>query len=77
VVEPSNATLGVSEGTIAHNDVDYSAIWFTLPNGTYSYTILPRTYFGQSGNVAVADSDAIIQVYLFLLAGGCSSTSSG
>src|SRR5271169_4498409 len=31
VVEPSNATLGVSEGAIAHNDVNYSAIWFSLP----------------------------------------------
>ena len=77
VVEPSNATLGVSEGTIAHNDVNYSAIWFSLPNGTYSYTILPSTYFEQSGNVTVADSGTVILVYPFLLAEGCSSTSTG
>jgi hypothetical protein len=77
VVEPSNATLGVSEGAIAHYDVNYSAIWFSLSNGTYSYKILPRTYFGQSGNVTVADSGAVIQVYPFFLAEGCSSTSSG
>ena len=63
VVEPSNATLGISEGAIAHNDVNYSAIWFFLPKDTYTYAIFPKTYFGQNGSLTVEGGDVVIQVY--------------
>ena len=77
VVQPSNATLPLSYNT-SHltYDSNYSAIWFSLPDGTYSYTILPKNFYGleQSGNVTVDGSDVVVQVSAFVTAMGCSST---
>jgi hypothetical protein len=78
VVQPSNATLPLSfNGAPLTSDGNYSAIWFSLPNGTYSYTILPNDPLGsaQSGNVTVDGSDVTVQVYAFVEAMGCSTTS--
>lgn len=79
VVQPSNATLPLSfNGGPFTGDSNYSAIWFSLPNGTYSYTILPDDPLGshQSGNVTVDDAGVTVQVYAFITAMGCSSTTS-
>jgi hypothetical protein len=81
IVQPSNATLPLSSNGIFHftGDSNYSTIWFSLPNGTYSYTILPDYSLGshQSGDVTVDGSNIMVQVYAFVTANGCSSTSSG
>jgi len=80
VVQPSNATLPLSSDGIFHftDDSNYSTIGFSLPNGTYSYTIIPDYSLGshQSGNVTVDGSDVTVQVYAFVTANGCSSTNS-
>ena len=78
VVQPSNATLPLSfNGGPFTGDSNYSTIWFSLPDGTYSYTILPNDPLGsaQSGNVTVDGSDVTVQVYAFVEAMGCSTTS--
>ena len=48
VVQPSNATPPLSyANTHLTSSGNYSAIWFSFPNGTYGYTILPKNIFGQ------------------------------
>jgi len=79
IVQPSNATLPLlrsTNGTSDDFDINYSAIWFSLPNGTYSYTIFPKNFYGQeqSGNVTIDRSDVVVQVSAFITAMGCSST---
>jgi hypothetical protein len=77
VVQPSNATLPLSyNGAPLTGDSNYSTIWFSLPNGTYSYTILPKDPLGsaQSGYVTVDGSEVAVQVYAFVEAMGCSTT---
>ena len=79
VVQPSNATLPLSSnGAHLTGDSNYSTILFSLPNGTYNYTILPDNPLGsaQSGNVTIDGSGVVVQVYAFITAMGCSSTSS-
>ena len=76
IVQPSNATLPLSyNGSHLTGESNYSTIWFSLPNGTYSYTITPDDPLGsaQSGIVTV-DSNAVVLVYAFVTAMGCSSS---
>jgi hypothetical protein len=77
VTQPPNATLPLSYGaTRLTGNSTYSTIWFSLPNGTYAYSILPNNTLGleQSGNVTVDGSDIVVQVYAFVTSMGCSST---
>jgi hypothetical protein len=79
IVQPSNATLPVTydEAPISlTSDINYSTIWFSVPNGTYNYTVLPKDPFNaeQSGNVTVDGTDVEVQVWEFITAMGCSST---
>ncbi len=77
VVQPSNATLPLSyNGSHLTGDSSYSIISFSLPDGTYSYNILPDDPLGslQSGSVTVDGGDVVVQVYAFITAMGCSST---
>jgi len=77
VAQPPNATLPLSYGaTRLTGNSTYSTIWFPLPNGTYSYSILPNNFQGQeqSGNVTIDGSKAVVQVTAFITAMGCSST---
>lgn len=79
LTQPSNATLPVSyTGAHLTSDSNYSAISFFLPNGTYSYTIVPTDPFSreQTGNVTVDGSRIDVQVWSFITAMGCSSTTS-
>ncbi len=75
-VNPQNASLNVSVENDSQNDSGYSEISFIVPSGTYGYTIIPATYFSQSGNVTVSGSDASVQVFQRFLAEGCSSVAS-
>jgi hypothetical protein len=78
IVQPSNATLPLSyDGSHLTGESNYSTIWFSLPNGTYSYTIIPNDPLGspQSGNVTVDGSNFVVQVYAFGEAMGCTTTS--
>ena len=78
VVQPSNATLPLSYAASRLTDNStYSTIWFSLPNGTYTYSILPNDPLGtkQSGNVTVSGSRVVVQVYAFVTSMGCSTTS--
>lgn len=78
VVQPSNATFPVTygEGSLLTSDSNYSTIVFSVPNGTYTYAILPKDPFNgeQSGNVTVDGTDVQVQVGQFITAMGCSST---
>jgi hypothetical protein len=79
VVQPSNATLPLSySGSHLTSDSNYSTIWFSLPNGTYNYTIIPNDPLGspQSGNITVDGGNVVVQVYAFSTAMGCSSSTS-
>jgi hypothetical protein len=80
VVQPSNATLPLSYGSSRLTDNStYSTIWYSLPNGTYNYSILPKNIFGQeqTGNVTVDGSNVVVQVTAFITSMGCSSTTTG
>jgi len=79
VVQPSNATLPLTySGTHLTYDSNYSTIVFSLPNGTYNYTIVPNDPFNpeQSGNVTVAGSDVQVEVGEYITAMGCTTTTS-
>ena len=65
IVRPSGATLPLSEGGFQaggtfQND---SVISFSVPNGTYSYSIDPKAFLGQAGNLTVDGDDIIVQVH--------------
>ena len=80
VVQPSNATLPLSySASRLTGNGTYSTIWFSLPNGTYNYTILPKNIFGQeqTANVTVDGSGLQISVIAFVTPFGCSTTSTG
>lgn len=79
IVQPSNATLPLSYNLLhLTGGSNYSTISFSLPNGTYNYAILPVDPLGsnQSGHITVDGSDIAVQVYAFIMAMGCSSSSS-
>ncbi|MGP8057974.1 MAG: hypothetical protein ACLP9K_10300 [Nitrososphaerales archaeon] len=65
IVQPSNATLPLSESSFQASPSfeNYSAIWFSVPNGTYSYAILPQVALPQhSGSVTVDGKDTTVEV---------------
>jgi len=78
VTQPPSASppLSYSASRLTGNST-YSTILFSLPNGTYNYSILPNDPLGteQSGSVTVVGSNVVVQVYAFITAMGCSSTS--
>jgi len=77
VVQPSNATLPLSYAASRLTNINSSStIWFSLPNGIYTYSILPNNFNGQeqSGNVTIDGNDNVVQVTVFITAMGCSST---
>jgi hypothetical protein len=79
VVQPSNATLPLSYvGARLTSDSNYSTIWFSVPNGAYDYTILPKNFFGveQNGTVKVNGGNVQVQISAFVTAMGCSTTAS-
>lgn len=76
MVQPSNATLPLNY-TSAHltGDSNYSTISFSVPNGSYNYTILPNNFYGarQSGIATINGSNVRVQISAFITAMGCSS----
>lgn len=64
-VQPSNATLPLNEShfTAGANDEKYSTITFSVPNGSYNYTVYPQSFLRQTGIVTIDDSDIVIQVH--------------
>ena len=80
VVQPSNATLPLSyAGGHLTPDSNYSIIWFSVPDGTHDYTILPKNFQGeeQNGTVTVNGGDVEVKISSFITAMGCSTTTSG
>jgi hypothetical protein len=78
VVQPANATLPVAyNGAHLTSDANYSTIVFSVLDGRYNYTIAPNDPFNgeQSGTVTVDGSDVQVEVWDFITAMGCSSTS--
>jgi len=76
-VQPSNATLPLSYGgTHLTSDSNYSTIRFSVLNGTYDYTVLPKNFLGeeQNGTVTVGGGNVQVQIYTFVTSMGCSST---
>lgn len=79
VVQPSNASLPLasdSQTSVSGSNNNYSTITFSVPNGTYSYTIIPKDPFNriQSGNVTVDGSDIQVEVWEFVTAMGCTTS---
>ena len=77
LVQPSNATLPLTyNGANLTSNSNYSTIWFSVPDGTYDYSVLPSNFHGQeqSGTVTIAGSNVLVQVSAFITAMGCSST---
>jgi hypothetical protein len=72
-VQPSNAPVpltwdGDSNYTVSGPYRNYTTISFSVPNGTYNYSILPTSPFGdtnQSGSVTVKGSDIQVEVSQF------------
>ncbi len=64
IVRPSNATLPLSESSFGAgpSGENYSTISFSVPNGTYNYTVYPRSFLGETGIVTVDGSDVLITV---------------
>jgi hypothetical protein len=77
LTQPSNATLPLSYGNARlTSNSSYSTISFSVPNGVYSYTVVPTGFAGkQSGNVTVSGSNVEVEVWSFITAMGCSSSS--
>jgi len=76
-VQPSNATLPLSYGGARlTSDSNYSTIGFSVRNGMYDYTILPKNFSGveQNGTVTVSGGDVQVQISAFITAMGCSTT---
>jgi hypothetical protein len=79
LTQPSNATLPLSYSN-AHltSNSSYSTISFSVPNGVYSYAVVPTGFAGkQSGNVTVSGSNVEVEVWSFITAMGCSTSASG
>ena len=77
LVQPSNATLPLTyNGAHLTSNSNYSAIWFSVPDGSYDYTVLPSSFRGemQSGTVTIVGSNVVVQVSAFITAMSCSST---
>lgn len=65
IVEPASATAPIQESGVEEYSPSFkntSVIIFSVPNGTYSYTILPKSVFQQSGNITVSSSDQVVRV---------------
>lgn len=79
LVQPSNASLPLayySRTSASRSDSNYSTITFSVPNGTYSYTIIPKDPFNrvQWDNVTVEGSDVQVEVWEFVTAMGCTTS---
>lgn len=75
-VQPTNATLPLSYSNARlTSNSNYSTISFSVPNGVYNYTVVPTGFAGkQSGNVTVSGSNVEVEVWSFITAMGCSSS---
>jgi hypothetical protein len=86
VVQPSSAPLSSltypgnyslsPEQQLAGSEGNYSTISFSVPNGTYDYTIVPKDPFNreQSGSVTINGGDAEVEVWEFVTAMGCTTS---
>ena len=63
VVEPSNATLPLSNTQMAGlpSYKNFSVIWFHVSNGVYTYVVAPTDFF-HNGTVTVNSANTIITV---------------
>ena len=64
IAQPSNATLPLS-GAYSESSAYYliSKIVFTVPNGSYNYTVIPSELMPASGTVNVNGSDSIVELF--------------
>lgn len=61
IVEPSAETVsGAVSGTY---DTKYSTIVFSVPDGTYSFTVIPNGFSVQSGTITVNGQDVDVQLH--------------
>ncbi|HXW95515.1 MAG TPA: hypothetical protein VEJ19_07405 [Nitrososphaerales archaeon] len=63
VVEPSNATLPLSNTQMAGlpSYKNFSVIWFHVTNGVYTYVVAPTDFF-HNGTVTVNSANTIVTV---------------
>lgn len=75
VVEPPSAGFPLPEGGIEMSSSfkNYSVIVFSVPSGSYNYTVYPQVAFlYQRGTLVVGQSDVVVQVQVNLeIGGGC------
>ena len=78
IAQPSNAMLPLPESgsTALSSYENYSVIWFSVRNGTYSYSILPQAFLQRSGTMTVdgMDTTVVVQAATILCTETASST---
>jgi len=63
IMKPANSSMTVDAGLEAVKNLSLSVITFSVPEGTYNYTVLPTYAFGNLiGSVVVNDSGVDITV---------------
>jgi len=65
IIRPPNGTFPTVESgfKVSNSYENYSVIWFSVPNGTYTYSVFPQMELAQSGIVSVVGSDTVVQVH--------------
>ena len=61
---PANAALPIPDTQIQADAkyVNFSVIWFQVPNGVYTFSVSPSDYFYHNGTVTVSGADTIVTV---------------
>jgi len=74
VASPRNASLPIPNNTIEtiQSDGNLSVIGFYVPNGIYTYGVVPTDYLGQNGTVTINGADTIVTVHPIAIA--CTTT---
>ena len=65
VASPPNASLPIPNTEIEANQSDgnFSVIGFYVPNGVYTYGVVPTGYLGQNGTVTISGAGTIVTVH--------------
>jgi len=65
VASPHNASLPIpnTEIEVNQSDASFSVIGFYVPNGVYTYGVVPTGFLGQNGTVTINGADTMVAVH--------------
>ena len=65
IASPRNASLPIPNTTIEtiQKDDNFSVVGFYVPNGIYTYGVVPTGFLGQNGTVTIDGADTIVTVH--------------